>query len=151
MTIPRWLLEKHFPDDPRMIRALETQGQIIDNGVAATQALNDATVIVLSPNEAFTNERVLEVGEGIAIEITEDTVKLSVNNVALTQGDSVTLIAQGPTRLILPLNGTLMSSEGPMIDVASLGNYTDDTAAAAGGAEIGDVYRNGSVLCCRVS
>lgn len=34
---------------------------------------------------------------------------------------------------------------------AGLGNYADDTAAAAGGVAIGGFYRNGSVLMVRVA
>ena len=32
-----------------------------------------------------------------------------------------------------------------------LGNYANDAAAATGGVEIGDLYRNGSVVMVRVS
>lgn len=151
MTIPRWLLEKHFGGDQRMIRAMESQSQTVSDGVAATSALADATVIVLSPNGDFTNERVLEVGDGIAIEITDETVKLSVENVATTQGFPVTLIAQGLTQLILPVTGTVMVGESPEVDVTALGNYADDTAAATGGVAVGQLYRNGSALMVRVS
>jgi hypothetical protein len=144
MTIPRYLLEKHFAGDVRMIRALEEQSETVDNGVAATSALADATVIVLSANGDFTNERVLEVGDGIAIEVTDDTVKLSVENVALTLGGLVTLIAEGPTRLSLPIEGRVLSSIQPMIDVSALGTYADDSVAATGGVAVGEPYINGS-------
>lgn len=35
--------------------------------------------------------------------------------------------------------------------LASLPNYANDTAAAAGGVAVGGLYRNGSVLMVRVS
>lgn len=36
-------------------------------------------------------------------------------------------------------------------DWPALDDYADDTAAAAGGVEIGELYRNGSVLMVRVA
>lgn len=154
MTIPRWLLAKHFAGDERMIRAMEDQSATVETGVAATSALKDATVIVLSPNGDFTNERVLEVGDGIAMEITDQTVKLSVNNVAISQGYPVLLIAQGLTRLILPLSGTLVSGENPVVDVTTLGAYANDAAAAAAGVPKGGLYLNSAapsqLMVCRI-
>jgi hypothetical protein len=151
MTIPRYLLEKHFAGDLRMIRAMEDQSQAVTDGVAATSALQDATVIVLSPNGDFTNERVLEVGDGIKVEITDDTVKLSVQNVAMVNGYPVTLNANSPANLILPVGATLVAGEYPMFDVSTLGNYANDAAAAAGGVVVGQAYRNGSTFCVRVT
>jgi hypothetical protein len=133
---------------------MEDQSQSVTDGVAATSALADATVIVLSPNGDFTNERVLQVGDGIAMEITDDAVILSVQNVALTQAFPVTFLAQGLTNLVLPVAGTLVSSDSPTVDVNTLGAYTDDTAAAAAGVPVGGLYRNAaspSQLMVRVS
>ena len=151
MSIPRYLLAKHFPGDERMIRAMEDQSRTVDDGVAATSALADATVIVLSPNGDFTNERVLQVGDGIRIEISDDAVTLSVENVAVAQGYPITFISAGETQLIVPLSGTVMVGESPKVDVTTLGNFTDDAAAATGGVAVGQLYRNGSVIMCRVS
>jgi len=39
----------------------------------------------------------------------------------------------------------------PVVTVGSLGNYADDTAAAAGGIPVGGLYRNGSVVMVRVA
>jgi len=154
MSIPRYLLDKHFNGDQRMIRAMEDQSRTVDDGVAATSALADATVIVLSPNGDFTNERVLKVGDGISIEITDDAVTLSVQNVAMVEGDALTLITQGATQLILPLTGTVMVGESPKVDVTTLGAYADDAAAAAAGVPVGGLYLNSaatSQLMVRVS
>lgn len=41
--------------------------------------------------------------------------------------------------------------EGTHVVVSNLGNYADDTAAAAGGVKVNGLYRNGSVLQIRVS
>jgi hypothetical protein len=151
VTIPRWLLDKHFAGDKRMIAAMEQHTSDVTDTVAATAALKDATVIVLSANGDFTNERVLEVGDGINVEVTDSAVRLSVENVAMTEGYPVTLIAQGMTELILPLTGTLVSSASPVVDIATVGDYADDTAAAAGGVPVGGVYRNGSALMVRAT
>ena len=38
-----------------------------------------------------------------------------------------------------------------MIDLSTLVNAVDDTAAAANGVAVGQMYRNGSILMVRVS
>jgi hypothetical protein len=164
MTIPRALLEKYFGRDPRMLRAMEEQSSAIESNsaaVEATTALKDATVIVLSANGDFTNERVLEWGEGIDIEVTDTTVRISTKNVARTQDYEVTLAppAAGIT-LLLPAEGTLVSDVTPAIlenkslkapTLQSIPNYANDAAAATGGVPVGGVYRNASVLQVRVT
>lgn len=164
MTIPRSLLAKYFGDDPRMLQAMEDQSRAVatnTDAVAATEGLSNATVIVLSPDDGFTNARVLEIGEGIAVEITDTTITLSTQNVARTQDHEVTLVppADGIT-LLLPAEGTLVSDAAPAIlenkslkapTYQSIGNYADDAAAAAGGVIVGQGYRNGSVLMVRVT
>ena len=37
------------------------------------------------------------------------------------------------------------------LSVGTLGNYADDTAAAAGGVPVGGLYRNGSTVMVRVA
>jgi hypothetical protein len=69
-------LAQFFGSNPRLMRAFEEHSAALEeatNGVADTQAMKDATVIVLSANGDFTNERLLQVGDGIDIEITADT------------------------------------------------------------------------------
>ena len=164
MKIPRQLLEKYFGADPRMMRAMEEQSTAIETNteaVADTQALKDATVIVLSANGDFTNERVLEIGEGIAIEITDTTVKLSTQSVARTQDYEVTFAPPaGGITLLLPAEGTLVSDVTPAVlenkslkapTLQSIPNYANDAAAAAGGVLVGQVYRNVSALMVRVT
>lgn len=140
--IPRHLLEKHFAGDQRMILAMEQQSQTVNGSVEATAALKDATVIVLSPNGDFANERVLHLGPGIQMEVTDDAVKLSVDSVVFSQNYPVTLVARGTTTLLLPLSGELVSSIKPRIDPSTLGAYVDDAAAAAAGVPVGGLYRN---------
>ena len=38
-----------------------------------------------------------------------------------------------------------------VVNLANVSDYADDSAAAAGGLAVGDVYRTGSVLKIRVS
>jgi hypothetical protein len=146
-VIPRYLLERHFGNDQRMIRAMEEQSIAVSSGVAATSALQDATVIVLSPNGDFTNERTLEVGAGIEMEITDDAVILRVADVVRSENFVVTMLPSDNTVLNLPAtSGTLI---GTINALAVLGNYASDAAAAAGGVPVGGLYRNGSAVQIR--
>lgn len=147
-VIPRYLLERHFGNDHRMIRAMEEQSIAVSSGVAATSALQDATVIVLSPNGDFTNERTLEVGAGIEMDITDDAVILRVADVVRSENYVVTMLPSDNTVLNLPASGTLVSTAN---DLALFGNYASDAAAAAGGVPVGGIYRNGSALQVRVT
>jgi hypothetical protein len=47
-----------------------------------------------------------------------------------------------------PSDGTVVPSK---VNFSGLGNYADDTAAAAGGVAVGSIYRNGSVVQVRVT
>jgi hypothetical protein len=72
-TLRRDDLAQFFGSNPRLLRAFEEHSAALEeatNGVADTQAMKDATVIVLSANGDFTNERLLQIGDGIDIEIT---------------------------------------------------------------------------------
>lgn len=155
-------LEQFFGNNPRLLRAFEDQSLAVQDateGVGATAALKDATVIVLSSNGDFTNERVLEIGDGIDIDITETAVKLSVKDVARTADFGVTFIPPAEIELFLPPEGTLVAAEIETIllkktldapKLTGLGNYANDAAAAAGGVPVTGMYRNGSVLMIRI-
>lgn len=149
-TFRRADLEQFFGSNPRLLAAFERQSAAVEeasNGVADTQAMKDATVIVLSGNGDFTNERVLHVGEGIQIDVTDDKVTLSVENVARTQDHGVTFVPQAEALLFLPPDGTLLSDT----TIALLGNYASDAAAAAGGVAIGELYHNAGVIHLRLT
>jgi hypothetical protein len=47
-------------------------------------------------------------------------------------------------------DGFYVAVLGQTIIAASLGNYVNDAAAAAGGVPVNGIYRNGSVLMVRV-
>jgi hypothetical protein len=154
LRIPRYLLEKHFGGDKRMIAQFEemnnavvdTQGQTVSN-VAATEILQDATVIVLSSNGAFTNERILKLDDGLTATEDGTYVTVSLDSVARTQGYGVTFIAQGDSQIFVPLLGTMLTLEHAG---DKLGNYADDTAAAAGNVPIGGLYHNAGAVRVRL-
>lgn len=155
-TLRRDDLAQFFGSNPRLLRAFEVQAAAVEQastGVADTQALKDATVIVLSANGDFTNERVLEIGDGIDIDITDSTVTLSVKDVARTRDFGVTLIPPAEVELFLPSEGTLVSDVNLRKSAvfAGLGNYANDAAAAVGGVVVGQAYRNGSIMMVRVT
>jgi hypothetical protein len=142
-------LAQFFGSNPRLLRAFEDQAQRrgSDQRRCRYPGLKDATVIVLSANGDFTNERVLQVGDGIDIEITADTVRLSVKDVARTQDHGVTFVPPGEVVLFLPPDGTLISST----KIAAMGNYATDAAAAAGGVAIGEFYHNAGAMKVRLT
>jgi hypothetical protein len=168
MGVSRNLLANAFPGQPRLISELENQfadvdanSQAISSTVGATGALQDATVITLSKNDVFTNERVLRAGPGVAITADSEfvTVKLSSEGV-IAEGGAVHFVAQGDTRLILPITGLLATRDNPetlkkkTLDapfITSLGNFANDAAAAGGGVPLSGIYRNGSTLQVRVT
>lgn len=168
-TLNRKLLGEVFPDNPRIIRAMETQAQAVDAATdgletqaGATAAMQDASVLVLAPNEAFKGERVLVLGQGLSG--TDDGSKLVLKTsgkVPLVSGDFTLLLAlSGNTTVAVPLTGVLATVENAetlknkTLDVpklSGLGDYADDAAAATGGVPVGGVYRSGSALMVRVS
>ncbi len=138
-------LSRAFPNNPKVVRAFE---QLFAQGAAvatvqtaqtdATQALDQATVVTLSPNDTFSNERVLGVdGNTMAIQDTGTQVILSlINNVLTNGGYSCTFNLASDTALDLPSSGRVLTdaflSDGP---------YASDAAAASGGVAVGRPYR----------
>ena len=154
MVIQRWLLEKHFGGDKRMIAEFEALGNSVDetsatvaSNLEATDALQDATVIVLSANAAFNNERILKLDPGLEALVDDTFVTIRLKDVARTIDFPVVLVATTDVQLNVPASGTVVTFEG----LAGLGNYANDAAAATGGVAVGSMYRNGSVLMVRVT
>lgn len=67
----------------------------------------------------------------------DGSMKLSRGNAGATTQDILTVDAAG--KVAFPAG------------LGALGNYANDTAAAAGGVGVGGMYRNGSVLMIRVA
>ena len=166
--LDRRLLGEVF-NNPRMIRAMEAQAQAVDvatEGLStqaeATEAIQDASVIVLAPNGAFQGERVLELGQGLTGVDEDGKLKLRTSSkVPLVNGDfTLFLTLAGNSTVAIPLTGILATIanveelsnktlKAPKL--SGLGDYADDAAAATGGVPVGGVYRTSSTLKVRVS
>lgn len=140
--------------DQKLILGLEslrdttitTAAQTATN-VEATTALQDATVITLSPNDALTRERILAVGPGLSITDNGpgNTVVLGLTNIPSIAGPyRVTFNVNSDADLYLPSSGRIpSSSDGP---------FADDVAAAAGGVQISEWYaKTGGTVAWRVT
>lgn len=168
MSGPRALIAQ-LTSNPRLLALLERtveQADAASSGtaaaVAATERLEQATVLVLSPNGAFAGEYVLKLGAGLVGTPGEGefTITLGVAVPKVTGGHAVQLAASGPSQVALPLYGQLATISNPETlanktlsapKLTGLGDYADDTAAAAGGVAVGGVYRTGSALKVRVT
>jgi len=144
MTTPvtRWDLQQLKGITPKLLRFFEdlfANGQSAASdaagAVAATGAIQDATVLTLSSNAAFDNERILTAGAGITLLDSGPGGPLVISSngsVTLVGGFTLTFNLPSDVVLDLPSSGRVpSSSDGP---------YADDTAAAAAGVEIGEWY-----------
>lgn len=168
-TLNRKLLGEVFPDNPRVVRAMEAQAQAVDaatDGLStqaqATELIQDASVIVLAPNGAFQGERVLQLGQGLSGEDDGTNLTLQTSSkVPLVSGDFTLIFTlAGNTTVAVPLTGilatignveTLANKTLSAPKLSGLGNYADDTAAATGGVPIGGVYHNSGALRVRLA
>lgn len=117
--IPRELIGQVFTN-PRSARAFENlMARVVEVdaattlAVAATERLNDAAFVTLSPNAELPNERVLQFGSGISGSITDTTLTLALTNAAVhSDGEfRISLVAEGDTILGAPLSGYLATRE----------------------------------------
>jgi hypothetical protein len=144
-TLTRQQIAEIVGHDFRKILAFETLQQSVQEltgttatNVGATTALQDATVITLSPNDTFSQERVLSVGEGMTITDTGPNANVIIGllyHIILNGGYRLTFNLLSDTNLSLPPLGTLLESTlwgGP---------YSTDALAAAGGVPLGAPYR----------
>ena len=166
--LDRRLLGEVF-DNPRMIRAMETQAQAVDDATSgletqatSTELMKDASVIVLAPNGAFEGERVLVLGQGlVGIDDGSTLTVRTSSKVPLVNGNfTLSFTLAGNTTVAIPLTGvmatqanieTLSNKTLASPKLSGLGNYADDTAAAAGGVPIGGVYHNAGALRLRLT
>ena len=113
-------LTKALGGNTRLARAFEqtnlavsdTQDAAASNA-AATDALADATVLTLSPNASFNNERVLKHGPGITTKDDGQTLTIDVSDaVAHVEGDfTLRLVVSGDTLVAVPLVGRLATTD----------------------------------------
>ncbi|RPF70445.1 hypothetical protein [Aurantiacibacter spongiae] len=149
---------RQFEDFQRQQASTE---ETVQSNVAGTQALRDASFVTLSPNAELPNERVLQLGTGLAFDISDTHVTLDTTGlVRASGGHEISLVAAGTTEIILPLTGFLVTRDAeevlrnktlPAPVLTDLENAADDAAAAAAGVPVGGVYRNGSNLQVRVA
>jgi len=153
--------------DPRAVmqfeamqeRVAETSDTVTAN-LADTGKLVDATFVTLSSNAELPNERVLVLGDGLCFDLSEPGQVKLTPDVATNGGWGVTFTVTGQTNLALPLGGivattgnteTLSKKTLAAPKLSGLGNYADDTAAAAGGVPIGGVYHDAGNLRVRIA
>jgi hypothetical protein len=77
------------------------------------------------------------------------SIKVPINqlpNGSPLTGTEAVAVVQNAVTVQVP--ASYFAQTGPF---TSLGNYANDTAAAAGGVQIGYLYRNGSVVQVRVT
>lgn len=105
--------------------------------VAGTGAIQNATVLTLSSNAAFNNERILAF-DPAAFAVVDGgaggTLGVGLVNLIVLNGSAActfNLIAD--TNLDLPTTGIVPSS--------AIGPFADDTAAALGGVQLGAIYK----------
>lgn len=168
-TLNRKMLGDMFPGNPRFIRAMEDQAKAVDSATeglttqaGATEAIQDASVLVLAPNGAFNGERVLKLGQGLsgADDGESLTIQTSVRVPLTSEAFSLLFVLEGNSAVAIPLTGILATTgnvetlSGKTLSapkLSDIGDYADDTAAATGGVPVGGVYRNGSQLMVRVA
>ncbi len=139
---------------PKLVRFFEdlfatgdANSQAIEGQVAATGSIQNATVLVLSSNAAFNNERILSLDPNY-FDVSDDgpggnyTVTL-VSVIQVNGGYACAFNLEADTNLDLPTSGRVATSD--------LSDFADDTAAAAGGVPVGNFYRTGSVVKVRVT
>ena len=168
-SIPRDVLARALNNDQRAMSAFEQIAQGLETAEGtlvgqseATDAIADATVITLSPNASFSNERVLRLGRGLRAsdDGTYLTIRVNDDVPSVEGGFPVTLTAQADVDLVLPAVGILATQDqeetlylkilhAPRL--VSVPDYVDDAAAATGGIEIGQMYRTGNALKVRIA
>lgn len=133
-------LSAAFPNNPKLVRAFEQLfRQTVENtsavstGAEATQALQDATVVTLSSNDTFTNERVLAVSPGLSLTDTGENIILALVSSISTNGGRCTFDLDGDTEVSLPTDGRVFTS--------TAGPFANDAAAATGGIAVGEMYK----------
>lgn len=168
MTLPRRLLADYFGNDPRLVKAFEDQAEELatvtdaaSTAAQATEALKDATVIVLSANGEFTNERQLQAVNGVKATDSKGRVRVEVDgSVARSRGGTATFVIPASGNWILPYGGTLVTRDSEdslenktMVKpkLSGIVGAADDVAAATAGVPVGGVYQASGVLRVRLS
>lgn len=167
-TLNRDALTRALNGDRRLVTAFEQQALAVGETqdavtvqADATEALQDATVLTLSPNGALTNERVLKLGDGVRAVDDGTYLTLSIDDrfAHVAGGFRVDLTAQGDTAVVLPLGGMLATTDGDetltnktlVSAILNVSEYATDAAAAAGGVPVGGLYLKGGAVFRRAT
>lgn len=169
MTSIRSMLGRYFSDNPRLmvlfedtITKAETASTAVTANVAATGAMDQASVLTLSPNASFQNEFVLSLGSGL-VGITGPnsyTLKLADTVPTIEGGFGLSFTVAGQSNVVVPITGQLATTSNTETlkrktldapSVSGLVNAANDAAAATAGVPVLGVYRDGSTLKVRVS
>lgn len=146
-SLTRADLEQSFPNlTPKVRAAIEAifpqlivLAQQGDATVAATTGIGNATVLTLSANDAFGNERILAHGTGVVFQDNGPGGTLVIglaNDLHFNGGFRVAFNLLSDTNLDLPASGRVLVDD----DFAG-GPYANDAAAAADGVKVGQIYR----------
>lgn len=141
------------PKLTRFFEDLFSDGQAtassVGDAVVATGSIQNATVLSLSPNNAFNNERVFTPST-LDFRVTDNgpgstlVVEL-VNRITLNGSFPLTFNMAAATNVDMPSEGTLAT-----LDLGAV--FADDAAAAAGGVLVGEMYKKtGGVVAWRVT
>lgn len=111
----------------------------IEGSAGATRAIQDATVLTLSSNAAFNNERIVSFDPAIFQVVdngANSTLAISLISAISTNGGyRLTFNLFADTNLDLPTSGRVL------ISTITPAAYADDAAAAAAGVAVGEAYR----------
>lgn len=168
MTLPRRLLADYFGNDPRLVKAFEDQAEelatvtdAVSTAAQATETLKDATVIVLSANGEFTNERQLQATNGISARDAGGKLRLSVDKtVVRCEGGAAAFVIPGSDTWFLPFGGTLITRDSrdtlsnktlAAPKLSGLVDAADDATAAAAGVAVGGMYHASGALRVRLA
>lgn len=146
--ITRADLEQSFPSlTPKVRAAIEAifpqlilLAQQSDASVAATEGINNATVLTLSANDAFGNERIIAHGSGVVFQDNgpgSTFIIALANDLHFNGPYRVAFNLLADTNLDLPASGRVLVDD----DFAG-GPYATDAAAAADGIAVGQIYRH---------
>lgn len=132
--ILRSLLAAHFGSDHRIIAHFEDQARVVDEtseaasgAAAATDKLQEATVVVLSSNQAFTNERILRRGPGIRMVDTGTALIVQASDMI------VELVADGNVNLAA---GKVVKIDETQVVTAQQPAVADDVSGAVNQATV---------------
>ena len=119
-------------------------------------ALNNEIARATSVEGGLANDKLNVASPAATGQLTVDTNARVQFDSNLTKVENVlrsTRIDIGNNILLQPAaaGGRVEVNGGFLVDLTEVGDYADDTAAAAGGVQVGQIYRNGSDLKIRVA